>query len=369
MGRIHLRRLAAIALLAAALGLLLVGTRTSVLDAAHAGLHLPAPQGTQWRIVAGYNIGGHSYNAPHAIDIVRTDAPTEGTRVLAPLSGVIAWFDASCVVIDDARGGFAVLICHFFPNGTVTRGARVTQGQELGTVAPPGYAENNGLAHLHLAVHHSSGAGTLGVTVPFSGRFALEGRSLPDTSEDNAYADVTFTSSNLFGGGDPDFLFPGWNLIGWTADADVAAATASIRNSIGSVLTFSGETQSFQRYSPALPPTLNDLTVLAYGDGLWVYVRDLGGVVWERPRRVGPRSVALQAGFNLVTWTGAAAGLSTATAGIDDALVAVYAYDARWQRYRVYRPGPLIGRSTLTRLDPGQAVWVQVRSAVQWLQE
>ena len=359
-----------------ALGVILVALAMPTLvnadEAASAddyGLGFPAPAGTHWKIVAGYNTKTHSLSDsydPHAIDVVRTDGLTGGTLVLSPWDGELSWFDHSCVLV--RNGDFATLICHLFPDPGLQRGQLVARGQQLGVVAPPFYAENNGLAHLHIAVHRTLGSGLIQDTVPFVGRFALEGKELGDTSESNAHAGVTFTAQTRLGDSDPDFLFPDWNFIAWPSDADLAVALQPIQDSIRGVFAFSRETQSFQRYSPRFPAARNDLEAVERGDAVLVYVSDPQGVVWNRPTLIEERTITLQRGFNLVTWTGPSTSVQKAIADIEDAVVVIHAFDARRQQYVSYRSGPLASVSDLSRLTSGQAFWIQVTTEVEWRQ-
>ncbi len=60
--------------------------------------------------------------------------------------------------------------------------------------------------------------------------------------------------------------------------------------------------------------------------------------------------------------------MAEAVRGLDDALVAVYGFDAWRQQYRVYRPGAPGFLSDLDGLVTGQAVWVHLRKAAVWEQ-
>lgn len=157
---------------------------------------IPAPAGTTWRIVAGYNTATHSDadgSDPHAIDIVRDDALTEGTPVLAPLDATVAWRDDGCAVLRDAAG-MRILICHFFPLAGLAVGQTVARGQHIGDVAPAGAAGNNGLPHLHIAVHEDVTPAR--ATVPLVDAYALEGVGLPAVANANAYSGTVFVSTN-----------------------------------------------------------------------------------------------------------------------------------------------------------------------------
>lgn len=77
----------------------------------------PAPEGTEWAVLSGYNTATHSMadkGDPYALDISRTDETTGGTLVLAPMSGTVSYSSGDCMSIPDADR-VALLICHLFP--------------------------------------------------------------------------------------------------------------------------------------------------------------------------------------------------------------------------------------------------------------
>ena len=177
---------------AAAAGSLLLGVRAAD------GVPIPAQAGSEWQIVAGYNTGTHSEadrQDPYAIDIVRLDAPTADSPVLAPTAGTIGYLSSDCLTIRD-HAGMGHLLCHINPRQGLTRGAQVEIGEQIGTVWPNGYGNNGGLAHIHYAVHHSQGAGQLGRTVPFTGPYTIEGIELHPGNQANLHAGSQFTSTN-----------------------------------------------------------------------------------------------------------------------------------------------------------------------------
>ena len=158
--------------------------------AAAAGLSFPAPEGTAWSILAGYNTATHSVadsNDPYAIDLQRTDAATSGTAVLAPISGTVGYASTSCISIRDAART-TVMMCHVLVPSTL-RGKNVIRGQRLGTVAPPGEAGNNGVSHIHLALSNNG-------PLPFDGSYTLENIALPAITTSNGYAGQAFLSTN-----------------------------------------------------------------------------------------------------------------------------------------------------------------------------
>ena len=131
---------------------------------AAAGVPLPADFSSEWVVIAGYNTYTHTAGDPDALDIVRLDAPPPGSRVLAPVAGTLRYVGSDCASVQ-AADGLTHLLCHFFPLPGLERGMDVGQGQVLGEVAPDGFAGNNGIAHIHYAIHRNG----QGQTVPFSG--------------------------------------------------------------------------------------------------------------------------------------------------------------------------------------------------------
>ncbi len=347
---------------------------------------LPADAGTVWEIAVGYNTPTHSVadgNDPHAIDIVREDrALTAGSVVRSPIAGTISYVSNDCLTIDNGAD-LAVLLCHLFPDPSLARGLPVQVGAYLGTVAPAYHANNGGLPHIHLAVHHTTGGGRLGGSIPLIGAWALEGIDLPWTGQFNTHAGTRFTSSN----GDtpaspPDsgdsqngpssdqstallVLQPGWNMIGWTARTPVAEIAATLGDAVGGIFAFDADAQTYRRFSPGRPARVNDLTEVVPGDGLLILIEDGPGAVLPRPANETPLVQNLREGFNLVAWTGAAATIAEAMTSLDDALVAAFWWDPGAQRYRAYRPDlPMF--SDLAEVAPAQALWIQLDADAVW---
>ena len=366
-----------------------LGPGSGRIHAQGAGFPLPAPAGTVWSIVGGYNTGSHFGDDPHAIDLVREDGLTQGTIVKAPIAGVISFLSSECLTINNGAG-LAVLLCHFFPDPSLFRGLSVQVGDLLGTVAPAFFASNGGLPHIHLAVHQTRGSGLIQGTVPLIGAWALEGVDLPWTGAFNAHAGTRFVSSNGRApvaappppAPDPDpetppddlvidetfsfeVLQKGWNTIGWTARTNAAEVAAALGDAVTTVFTFDAASQRFRRFSPGAPPAANDLAVLDPGDGVLIHVDDSRGVVLPRPPFGEPRVLTLQAGFNLATWTGATTTAQAAAISLGSTLIVAYAWDTGQQRYRIYRPGqPQL--SDLAVVEAGQALWLLLRAAALW---
>ena len=353
---------------------------------------LPTEAGSVWQIVAGYNTATHSVadrNDPHAIDIVRVDADTTGSVVRAPIAGTISYIDYSDCLTIDSGAGLALLLCHIFPDRSLSRYQSVRVGDYLGTVAPAYHANNNGLPHIHLAVHHTTGGGRLQGSIPLTGAWAVEGIDLPWSEQFNAHAGTRFTSSNGTGAtptqdSQPDSgsgdaqdgassyesgallqLQPGWNMVGWTGRTPAAEIAAALGDSLGAIFAFDALTQEYRRFSPSLPAHANDLSEVAPGAGLLVRIEEGRGTVLPLPPNGRPLEQALHRGFNLVAWTGGPATIEQATSSLGDALKAAFWWDPAAQDYRIYRPElPMF--SDLKQVAPAQALWLQLAAAATW---
>ncbi len=175
-----------------------VATFVLTLDAGSAaeGLRFPAPAGTDWEVIGGYNTATHEGVDPYALDLARVDrSKTGGTPVLSPISGSVGYVSDSCVSVrnDDIN----VLLCHVFAAAGMDRGRAVSVGERIGTVAPDGEAENNGIAHIHLQVNQRDGSrGSSGAPVALEGVYALDGVEFAASEAFNAHYLRRVTSSN-----------------------------------------------------------------------------------------------------------------------------------------------------------------------------
>lgn len=164
-------------------------------------------------------------------------------------------------------------------------------------------------------------------------------------------------------------LVAGWNLVAWTGNADVAAATAGIAEDFDVLFVWDADAQTYLTFAPALPAALNTLDALAFGDGVWIHVTNPAGAAWEVPAFASARSLSLRPGFNLVGWTGPdGTAVAEAASGLGGSLTALYTWDAEAQEFRTYRPdGPAIA-NTATALGRGHGVWLEVSADATWEQ-
>ena len=352
--------------------------------AAISGVPIPAPAGTEWEIVAGYNTRTHSDHDdgdPHAIDIVRTDASTDWTQVLSPVDGEVTWRGTECVTIRDSAG-YAHLLCHISPHEHIQRGLRVRIGDDLGQVYPAGFAVNGGIAHIHYAIHHTYGGGYLDRTIPFTGAYAIEGRELPWRDEFNLHAGLRFTSTNA-----PSWTAPpvesaepeptrtipadapvgGWRTVAVERNTSVAGLFADLDAPLSELVVRDAQRSDYQRFDPADPDSANiAVRPLAAGQAVWALV-DSGAQWLPPPATTQQVTLRLEPGANLIAWLGPERHVAEALRNVAH-LSHAYRYDPysqTWQFWSVAGPAFL---NTLTRLRTGDALYVVVRAGSTWTQ-
>ncbi len=389
----HLHR----ALRAVALAALLVAVAWVLCAApvrADGGVPIPAPAGTTWSVVAGYNTDSHSVhddNDPHAIDLVRVPRETTSyTPVLSPIDGTVRWRAWDCLMITDAAG-FEHLLCHVSPLGQLQRGSAVSVGEQVAVVCPEFECNNYGLAHIHYAIHHSRGGGILGPSIPFTNNYALEGHDLPWTDEYNLHYGREFVSTNAPGWTAPpdsnsapdpppaetspppeeetpaiEAPVGGWRMVGVPSETTVAAHFQSLNAPIVAFYLWHADIQHFERYHPAASSAaFVGQRWLPAGSAVWAELAEDGA--WLPPLATpGARvEIALAPGRNLVSWqrrTASAAEALGSIAGLSHA----YRWDAVTETWLIWVPGAPL--DSLGTLEPGDAVWVVVDVPGVWIQ-
>lgn len=369
---------------------------------AEGGVPIPAPAGTTWSIIAGYNTGTHAEHDghdPHAIDIVRTDASTDWTQVLSPVNGQVTWRGSECLTIRDAVG-YAHLLCHISPHERIQRGLQVRIGDHLGQVYPAGLAVNGGVAHIHYAIHATYGGGRLDRTIPFTGIYAIEGRSLHYTEERNLHAGVEFTSTNVSnwtapGVEEPDVDPPpsddeavaapepepevvwtipadapvgGWRTVGVQRDTSVAGFFSMLDAPLSELVVHNPRDDSYRRFDPSDPASA-DVAVqsLRAGQAVWAQVDPFTAWLPAPPTETRQVTIRLSAGANLISWQGPDRQIAEALRNVAH-LSHAYRYDpyaGDWQFWSPESPGFL---KTLGVLRSGDALYIVVRVASVWTQ-
>ena len=164
-------------------------------------------------------------------------------------------------------------------------------------------------------------------------------------------------------------LEPGFNLVGWTGDTAILDALATVQGSVSGVFVWDPLAERFRSFSPTAPDFINTLDELLLGDGLWINIDDPNGAVWTQPDFTADRLVDLVAGLQLAIWTGPDdTPIVDALGGIFDAVVQVLVWDPLPERFRSFRAALPAALNSLAMLNFGDAFWIEVDAAVQWLQ-
>lgn len=126
-----------------------------------------------WKIYegAGYGQGYHLYGNYHAVDLVRTDGTTLGSKVLAPARGTVKyarWSDSwGWYVRMDHRNGWESLVAHLNcdPRYFVNEGNDLLQGTLIGIAGSTGWTgPERGLPafpHVHFVIYKNGNSQAL----------------------------------------------------------------------------------------------------------------------------------------------------------------------------------------------------------------
>ena len=150
----------------------------------------------------------------------------------------------------------------------------------------------------------------------------------------------------------------------------IADATASIAGRFDAIYARDAETQSYLSFRTAAPAALNSLQELRPGQALFINITDPEGALWAQgPALTAARDVPLVAGFNFEIWTGPdLTPIADAIAGLGDALVAVFMWDAEMQSYQTFRTAGPAFTNNLEELVFGRAVWLLLSEDAVWAQ-
>ena len=163
-------------------------------------------------------------------------------------------------------------------------------------------------------------------------------------------------------------LHPGWNMVGWIGlDAPVSDLFEVIP-ALESVATWDADGRRYRwARRGGVPPS--ELRELRTGMGLWMRLGGDVAVEWQRTPAEDYVLLELRAGRNLVAWTGEGGESVTRVARrLGLAFIHASRWDAGEQRQATYKPDELASKNTLSELDRGDALWVEISSDARWWQ-
>ena len=202
-----------------------LGGRLTPLASAAPTIKMPFASGETWFVSQGYNgnpsAGGSHYNCnpstlkdepsgttscsrywqyKYSLDLTKSEGSTAGQTVYSPVTGTIRWVDQAYGGVSiDIGGGHAFAFFHVSLAAGLAADQPVTQGQALGTVAPPGQGGNGGYPHIHVTLWETTDGGNWSrVVVPFTGSYTIDGLDFPAMASaiTNQYRGRTVTSTN-----------------------------------------------------------------------------------------------------------------------------------------------------------------------------
>ena len=155
-------------------------------------------------------------------------------------------------------------------------------------------------------------------------------------------------------------LRPGWNLAGWTG---AEATVGTVFSAVPEVLAVYSWDAAEQRFLFAVREGgLGDLTTLAPGMGLMLYVEGTRTVAWQRPHVPESLRVPLEPGWNMVAWAGV--GGTAAEDALTD-LRPILTGAGHWNVSTQEVETPARFTHDLRR---GSALWVSVSEEMVWRQ-
>lgn len=155
-------------------------------------------RGGSWKVVQGYNNGTHTNRSnfaqyAHSLDLALAEGDSAGQPLYAPVSGSIEWTDrGSGGILINAGNGYGVALFHVNLDRGVARDGKVTQGEQIGSVAGPGDAGYESMSHVEITAWQLHGDGSHS-SVPFTGPNAIAGQEFPDNGTVNQYMDAIIT--------------------------------------------------------------------------------------------------------------------------------------------------------------------------------
>jgi Peptidase family M23 len=190
--------LAFIACIAFALGRLpeVMATPISAADDLHPLVYPLVGEEGPWRIVAGYNVSGHSPGSyrQFSLDFAAASGDSEGRTVVAPASGVVIRVDSggrrwdprtsNCISFQvDGHDTYYVEVCHVRYDRVYNVGDRVSRGDRIGVVGPKDNASQ--LPNVQVTLYTAESPRTAGnlsdrVAAPFAEIWGFSGCPYPD---------------------------------------------------------------------------------------------------------------------------------------------------------------------------------------------
>ena len=161
-------------------------------------------------------------------------------------------------------------------------------------------------------------------------------------------------------------LYPGWNMMGWVASTTPVANLFADVPSLTRIAVWDAQAQQYRQATRT--GTGQELSQITPGQGLWLEVESDSAIELVRTMADDYVLLSLQAGHNLVGWTGSdGTPIEEAVGRFGEALHYAFRWDAEARRFDIYLPdGGAF--NTLVELNRGDALWVALAKEARWWQ-
>ena len=178
-------------------------------------------------------------------------------------------------------------------------------------------------------------------------------------------------------------LEPGLNLVGWVGEPTPASQLFQQIPQLEAIWAWDAELRDWIVAAPGAPEWLGGLGRVTAGMGLRMQLGGDQPFLWERSTEPTRGLVKLRTGWNLVAWSGAdGAAIGDVVKGIGWSLRTVRHWDAATQQWITWtspeRSAQVIANTgadqeagdnaEMPGIRRGEALWIEVARAVNWLQ-
>ncbi len=240
---------------------------------------------------------------------------------------------------------------------------------------------------MNLSIHWLARGGIIGailVALLFTG--ALATAQVPAERLDFGCPMPTSSAEPLRAGETETWLNPGLNLVGWVGDTVPVSKIFTEIAVVDTIWAWDSRLGEWVGAFRDMPPRLTGhLTHVAPGMGLQMQICGGLSVSWRRSAEPVSGVVRLRTGWNLVAWSGpSGTPIEDAVKGIGWSLRSVRRWDSAQQRWFTWTSpersaqiipadasdrDPSAGAAVLRRgVQRGEALWINVSRAVNWLQ-
>ncbi|MCY3886621.1 MAG: hypothetical protein OXG19_02800 [Chloroflexi bacterium] len=247
-------------------------------------------------------------------------------------------------------------------HGSASPGAVV----ELYAVAAPGFPQLDRSGF-------GPGGRYLGETVAdAAGEWSLEAEVEPGAAVSAIAIDAAGNTSefaaNFVGEQIALSLEAGFTPVGWFGEEiEPALAFETIAHRLEAVFRYDAGAQRWETFRPILPRH-SSLGQLRRGDALWLLLSPGPPVAWAPPAALPvSRALALQRGFNFVTWAGPPRAAAEALAPLAGRISSAYHWNPERGAFEiVFHSAPLPIREVI--LQPGDVLWLSMTEVAAWQQ-